>query len=155
MDRSRIVWMLVALAGFLVGGVMIGYWLSPRPTTEPVASTSQVTVTTTATATVTAPAPAPASSQPATETAQQVAARIGCTGFKASEAPFVSSFGSCTFRGAKTNVYVFANASDQASFGKVVAAYGVTPAMEAVHGLVMAAPDASRPDLVPVLRGLL
>ena len=95
------------------------------------------------------PTPTESPSEPEARTiasAEDVVAATGCTGYELADeaAPFTSTYGTCTWKGARLQVYTFDNSADLAKFWDMVSAYGVTPKQAAVVGLVVAAPKSQK-----------
>ena len=72
--------------------------------------------------------------------------RTGCTGYALSPdvAPGAATYGTCTWKGGRLQVYTFASAADQQVFWTAVKAFGAVPSQAAVVGLVVAAPADQR-----------
>ncbi len=128
--------------------LLVGCSSSPQEATP--GSSSPATPTSSGPA-ATSSAPAAESSTPAAEpvtieTAEDVVTATGCTGYELADqaAPFSKSYGTCTWKGGRLQVYTFANDTDLASFWDAVRAFGVTPDQAAVVGLVVAAPESQK-----------
>jgi hypothetical protein len=140
----------LALAG--CGGTSATTGSAPTPT-APVSPTSTPAPTSTTQATAASNPPAPVVR--AAENAQQLAVRIGCTGFKAGVAPLATSYGNCTFHGAPVKVYVFRDPSLVPTFEAMVKSFGINPGQLAVEGAEMAAPGYGYGMVLAALRAAL
>lgn len=118
------------------------------------ASADPPATTTNAPATSASPTPTvtPEESMPSSEppaaiaTAEDVVAATGCTGYEVADqpAPFAATYGTCSWKGGRLQVYTFASEGDMASFFDSVKAFGVTESQVAVVGLVVAAPASQK-----------
>jgi hypothetical protein len=140
----------LALAG--CGGTSTATGTAPAPTSP--ASPASTPVPTSPTPAAPTPTP-PAPVVRADENAKQLAARIGCTGFKAGTAPLATSYGDCTFHGAPVKLYVFPDASLVSTFEAMVKGFGITPASLAVKGAEIAAPGYGYGRVLAALRASL
>lgn len=116
---------------------------SPAPvaSSTPAATSSAPVVSETPT-----PEPSTSSAVGPIESAEDVVAATGCTGYELADeaAPFTATYGTCTWKGGRLQIYTFASDVDMASFFETVRAFGVTEKQTAVVGLVVAAPKSQK-----------
>jgi hypothetical protein len=143
--RTMTVCAAVALLGVLVACSSE----SPAPVSEPVTVVSDAPVVSETPTPEPEPEPEPVVEEVAS--LDDAVSRIGCTGWAQSPdaAPFVDQWGTCTFEGARVQVYLIPSDDDYAAFVDAVSAYGVTEAqMIHVGPVVVAVDDQTKLDAV-------
>ena len=86
------------------------------------------------------------------KTPADIVARTKCTGYVPSSTfvPFATTYGTCTYKGSRLQIYTFGKRSDLDSWYETVRQYGIVQSQVAQAGLTVSATD--NPALLEALR---